>query len=105
MHPVRDIGIGGLRVSCTAPLRVNEEHTVGLVLPSGRELRCRVRVAWSGRSRGGDHEAGLQIIGAESDMAEVWQVLEEHAEPSGQDSPAPAVDKPDRDPPGRQVDG
>ena len=82
LQPVHDIGIGGLRVRCPDPLRVNDEHTVGLVLPSGRELRCRVRVAWSGSDRMGDHEAGLQILGADADIRDVWQVLEDLPEPA-----------------------
>ena len=77
MQPVRDIGIGGLRVRMNRRLRVNDEHTVGVVLPSGRELLCRVRVVWSGGRREGQHEAGLQILSADKDIGEVWQVVEE----------------------------
>ena len=75
-------GLEGLRIRCPTPLRVNDELVVGLLLPSGREIRCRVRVAWSGGHRRGGVEAGLQIIDAESDLGEVWLVLEELAEPT-----------------------
>ena len=81
MRPVGDPDLGGLRVSSPTPLRVNEELTVGVVVPSGRMVYCRVRVVWSGRGRQGGHEAGLKVIGAESDFRRVWEVLEEHAEP------------------------
>ena len=81
MRPVNDAELGGLRVRCPAPLRVNAEHTVALLLPSGRQLRCRVRVAWSGGRDQDGIEAGLRIIDAERHLGEVWSVLEDLAEP------------------------
>lgn len=81
VHSAGAFDLGGLRVRCPQPLRVNEEHTMVLELPSGRQLSCRVRVAWSGSGRTGDLEAGLQILGADRNLGEVWQVLEELAEP------------------------
>ena len=82
MTPIGDVAFGGLRVRTPEALRVNEEHTVSLLLPSGRQLPCRVRVVWSGGGRrSGGHEAGLKIIGVASSLDEVWQVLEAHDEP------------------------
>ncbi len=88
MAPVGDPELGGLRVSTPSPLRVNDELTVGVVVPSGRTVHCRVRVVWSGRGRDGGHEAGLKVIGAESDFGRVYEVLEDHAEPHLDEVPA-----------------